>query len=60
MVSSTKAQRRRIIQQLNAYDSGPAEDDRRAVKELDRCVELLAEVNRWPCTRTFRIVCSKR
>jgi hypothetical protein len=53
-----QARRRKVLERLNAYDSGPTEDDRRAIKRSELCTERLAEVNRWPCTRTIRIVCS--
>jgi hypothetical protein len=58
-VDDIQARRRKVLERLNAYDSGPTEDDRRAIKQSERCMELLAEANRWPCSQTFRVVCSR-
>jgi hypothetical protein len=58
-VDDIRARRQEVLERLNAYDSGPTEDERRAAKEFERCMELLAEANRPPCSQTFRVVCSR-
>jgi hypothetical protein len=59
-IQARQVRRRKVLERLNAYDSGPTEDDRRAIEQSERCTELLAEANRWPCTRTIRVVCSSQ
>jgi hypothetical protein len=51
--------RTKILERLNAYDSGLSEEDRRAVKASKLCTELLTEANRWPSTRNFSPICNK-
>jgi hypothetical protein len=58
-VDDTQARRRKVLERLNAYDSGPHEDDRRAEKQSHLCVELLHEANTWPCSHTTRMICTK-
>jgi hypothetical protein len=40
--------RRKILERLNAYDSGPHEDDRRAAKQGEIRRELVAEFGKMP------------
>ena len=42
------ARRRKILKRLNAYDSGPHEDDRRAAKQAEIRRELIAEFGKMP------------
>ncbi len=42
------ARRRKILERLNAYDSGPHEDDRRDAKQAEIRCELVAEVGKMP------------
>ena len=41
MVANSANRHREILQRLNAYDSGPTEDDRRATREaaIERAIE---------------------
>ena len=54
-MDDAQARRRKALERLNAYDSGPSEDERRAAKEFERCMELLAEANRPTCSRTLGV-----
>jgi hypothetical protein len=49
-VDEKRARRQKILQRLNAYDTGPHEDDRRAAKEAATKRELRIEAERWPST----------
>jgi hypothetical protein len=40
--------RRKILERLNAYDSGPHEDDRRDAKQAEIRRELVAEFGKMP------------
>jgi hypothetical protein len=42
------ARRRKILERLNAYDSGPHEDDRRAAKQAEIRRDLVAEFGKMP------------
>ena len=42
------ARRRKILERLNAYDSGTHEDDRRAAKQAEIRRELVSEFGRMP------------
>ncbi len=42
------ARRQNILERLNAYDSGPHEDDRRAAKQVEIRRELVAEFGKMP------------
>lgn len=44
----SRAQRLELLERLNAYDSGPHEDERRAAKESERCLALAIEARKWP------------
>jgi hypothetical protein len=59
IVENAQARRRTVLERLNAYDSGPHEDDRRAEKQSRLCMEVLHEANRWPCSYAVRIVCTR-
>jgi hypothetical protein len=58
-----RARRLEILERLNAFDSGPHEDVRRAARESKRCMALLIEANKWPSTyhlgRTPPVMCSR-
>jgi hypothetical protein len=62
-MEETRSRRQEILERLNAYDSGPHEDDRRAAGASERCTNLLTEMNRWPSTagrvRTIATLCGK-
>jgi hypothetical protein len=49
-VDEKRARRRKLLERLNAYDSGPHEDDRKAAKEAEIKREVRAEAERWPST----------
>jgi hypothetical protein len=49
-VDDRRARRRKILERLNAYDTGPHEDDRRAARESAIKRELRIEAERWPST----------
>jgi hypothetical protein len=49
-----RARRFELLERLNAHDSGPHEDERRAARESEHCTELLIEANRWPSTWYLR------
>ena len=49
-MDASRARRLEVLQRLNTYDSGPHEDERRAVRESEHCAELLIEANRCPST----------
>ena len=62
-MDGSSARRLELLGRLNALDSGPHEDERRAARESERCIMLLIEANKWPSTyRLGRIlpgVCSR-
>ena len=43
-----RARRRKILERLNAHDSGPHEDDRRAARLVEIRRELVAELGKMP------------
>jgi hypothetical protein len=49
-VEEKRAQRQKLLQRLNAYDSGLHKDDRRAARELEITREVRVEAERWPST----------
>jgi hypothetical protein len=48
VVDEKRARRRKILERLNAHDSGPHEDDRRAAKQAEIRRELVAEYGEMP------------
>ena len=50
-MDEARARRFDLLERLNAYDSGPHEDERRAVSDSERCTNLLIEANKWPSRR---------
>ena len=48
IVDERWARRQKILKRLNAYDSGPHEDDRRAAKQAEIRRELIAEFGKMP------------
>jgi hypothetical protein len=48
IVDERWARRRKILERLNAYDSGPHEDDRRAAKQAEIRRALIAEFGKLP------------
>jgi hypothetical protein len=48
IVDERWTRRRKILERLNACDSGPHEDDRRAAKQAEIRRELVAEFGKMP------------
>ena len=48
IVDERWTRRRKILKRLNAYDSGPHEDDRRAAKQAEIRRGLVAELGKMP------------
>jgi len=45
-----RSRRSELLERLNANDAGLHEDERRAARESEHCMELLIAANRWPST----------